>query len=195
MRTLLLSIVVLACACGASNREAAKAKTARYQGDKLVLFAAAKDVVASNHQLAVSDETTLKMQTRPRWYTPEGLAANFDGADVQLLQDKSLNISLVVQLLPEADNWIVHVEPIIFRYNRGMPNPEPLKPTNYDIPGWATGKVDQLAFEINKALKQYEVQRPGGIAPPSDEPPPAAPVPENERPAPEAEELTTEESQ
>lgn len=178
MKRLLLSIVAIAmvvavAACGASGRDVAKAKTTRYQGDKLALFELAKAATAAKHGLAVTDETALRIITKPRWYTPEGLAANFDGGDIQLLQDKSLKITLGVSLLPEGQSWIVHVESEIFRYNRGMPNLEPVKASNLDVPGWAQGKVDELAVAIHEALKPYEVKSPGGVVPAPAEPAPA----------------------
>ena len=168
MRNLLLPITLLALivACGPSGREVAQAKTTRYQGDKLVLFAGAKAATESKYKLAASDETTLQIQTIGRWYTPEGLAAGSQAdLDIRQLPDKSLNVVLVVKLLPEASNWVVHIEPIMLRYNKGMPNPEKVGPNDASVPGWATGKVDQLAFEIYGALKQYELKAPGGVAP------------------------------
>jgi hypothetical protein len=57
------------------------------------------------------------------------------------------------------------------------------------VPGWATGKVDQLYASIHDAHNPYEVKSVGGVAPapaPAPEPapaaPPAAPAP---APAPE----------
>ena len=188
MRNLLLSTTVLALlvsivACGPSGREVAKAKTTRYQADKLVLFAAAKTATEGKYKLAVSDETTLKIQTTGRWYSPEGLASGSQAdLDIRQLLDKSLNIALVVKLLPEATNWVVHIEPIMLRYNAGMPNPDKVAANDASLPGWATGKVDQLAYDIYDALKQYEVKSPIGIAPataaPAADPAPApAPTP------------------
>ena len=42
------------------------------------------------------------------------------------------------------------------------PAPEKLDPKDPSVPGWATGQIDELQFEIYKALKQYEVKTPGG---------------------------------
>ena len=175
------------------------AKQARYQGDKLQLFAGMKETVEGKYKLDVSDETKLAVKTTARWYTPEGLVSNWspeDGRGTKGVSksedgrsgtmDRALFISLVAQILPENDKWIVHVEPIILRYNEGQPKLEPVRPDDPSLPGFVKGKSDELAFDINKRLKQWEVKSPGGnIAPPPADPalpPPGA----GSAPAPEA---------
>lgn len=153
------------------------AKSARYQGDKLQLFAAVKATVESKYQLSKSDETTLGMQTQPRWYSPEGLTTSATVDDPRDLPDKSIRMALVVTMLPDGDKWIVKVSPLMQRKNSGMPKPDDLKPEDPSVPGWATGKVDQLALDIHKALAQYEVKGVGGV------PPPPAPGPAPDEPS------------
>ena len=180
MQYLVGLLTILAVACGPSSKEVATAKSAHYQGDKLQLFAATKAVVESKYKLTKSDETTLGMQTEARWYSPEGLAQTPRGDDMRDVQDKSINIALVVTLLPDGDSWIVKVTPVMARYNQGIPKPEPVKENDASLPGWVQGKVDQLALDIHKGLAQYEVKQPGGLPPPPtpgpapDEPTPAA---------------------
>ncbi|MBA2540794.1 MAG: hypothetical protein H0V17_14235 [Deltaproteobacteria bacterium] len=178
MRNLILicAAVVLA-ACGPSGRDTALAKTARYQGDKIAIFGAVKTTTESKYKLAMSDETTLTLQTVGRWYTPEGLVSTSGEQDIRQVPDRSINIVLLVKLLPEGDNWVVHVQPKMTRINKGSPMPEPLAPNDASLPGWATGKVDQLAFEIHDALKSYEVKAAGGnVAPPPATDPASAPA-------------------
>lgn len=172
MRNLVCSVAMLLAtavvACGPSSKEVATAKSARYQGDKLMLFATTKAAVESKYKLTKSDETTLGMQTEARWYSPEGLAQTPRGDDMRDVQDKSINIALVVTLLPDGESWIVKVTPVMARYNQGMPKPEPVTEGDASLPGWVEGKVDQLALDIHKALAQYEVRKPGGLAPPPE---------------------------
>jgi hypothetical protein len=181
MRNLVCSLAALlaiaAIACGPSSKEVATAKTARYQGDKLQLFAATKTVVEGKYKLTKSDETTLGMQTEPRWFSPEGLTTSSSPDDERDLPDKSIRIALVVQLLPEGSAWIVKVTPLMLRKNKGMPKPDELKEGDPSVPGWVDSKVDQLALDIHKALAQYEVKSPGGIAPASPGPSPDEPSP------------------
>jgi hypothetical protein len=165
MRNLCLSILVVLAACGPSGREVAIAKQARYTGDKLVLFNTALTVTKEKYQLQKSDETQLGLQTIGRWYNPEGqaVAANMDNPDA--VPDQSLNVALVVELLPADKDYVVVVKPIIARWTKGIPKPQPVPEKDASLPGWVQGKADQLAFAIYEALKPYEVKSPGGVAP------------------------------
>jgi hypothetical protein len=184
----LLAIALVAC--GPSNKELQTVKIARYRGDKLVLFNAARQVTEAKYKLAKSDETTLGFQTVGRWYTPEGLAASERGDSMLDVPDRSINESLVVTLLPDGDAWVVDVKPLMMRYFAGRPNPDKLEPNDPSVPGWATGKVDQLALDIHDALKPYEIKTvPGAMPPPSappvDEPKPAGSAVPAPSPAPQ----------
>lgn len=160
------------------------AKTARYQGDKLVLFNAVKTTTEGKYKLAQADVNTLTIQTAGKWFTPEGLVATSGEQDIRSIPDKSINVVLVVKLEPDGDKWIVDVGANMMRYNRGMPNPEKLSLKDPSLPGWASGKVDQLAFDLHDALQQFEVKAGGAAMPPppgsaapagSAAPPPPAP--------------------
>lgn len=153
------------------------AKTARYKGDKLELFAETRAAVEIKHKIAKSDEMQLGIETAARWYTPEGLAAN-DTGDVSTLRDKSLHYSIRVALVPDGDAWVVKVTPVINRYNRGIPKPEPVKEGDASLPGWVEDKVNTLALDIYKRLQKFEVKSVPGQVPPPDPAatPPAAPA-------------------
>jgi len=175
MRTVILVLLSLLAfaACGPSSGELKSAKTAHYKGDKLAMFNATKDAVAAKYTLQKSDENALGMQTNGRWYTPEGLAAAESGGDMRVVPDNSLNIALVVTLVPDGDAYVAQVKPLYLRYHAGNPKPEALKDDDISIPGWAQGKVDQLALDIHEALKQYEVKSMGGVTPAGPGPAPA----------------------
>lgn len=176
MRNLSLSLLVLSAlaACGGpSGRDIAMAKQARYTGDKLAIFAATKAAVESKYSLEKSDETTLGMQTKARWYTSDGITAPGNDADFRQVPDKSIRVVHVVRLLPDGDTWIVQDEPVLMRRIAGSPQPEKLDVKDPSVPGWTTSQIDELQFEIYKALKPYEVKTPGGMAPGPAEPAPA----------------------
>ena len=180
MRNLILTSLALVAivACGPSSKELSGAKTARYHGDKLAIFNAAKEAVAAKYTIEKSDETVLGLNTTNRWYTPEGLAASERG-DMRDVPDRSIGIMFVVKVQPDGENWVVSVEPMMLRYFAGRPNPDKLSVNDPSVPGWATGKVDNLQLDINTALKSFEVKSPTGQMAP---PPTAAPAPP---PAPE----------
>ncbi len=182
MRNLVCSVAAIAAlalvACGASSKEVAMAKTARYRGDKLELFSAARAAIENaNYKIAKSDETSLQVQTEARWFSPEGLSQTprGEGSEMTDLVDKSINIAMVVALLPDGDDWVVKVTPVMARFNRGIPKPEPLKEGDASLPGWVESKTDTLALDIHKALSKWEVKSVPGQAPPPAEAPPAAP--------------------
>jgi len=181
MRNLIITAIVAMAACGGpSGKDVAMAKQARYQGDKLELFTGMKSTVETKYKLDVSDETKLALKTIGRWYTPEGLVSNWTPADGAKLPDRSLNISLVAQLLPENDNWVVHIEPVILRFTLGQSKLEPVRPDDPSLPGFVKGKSDELAYDVNKKLKAFEVKSPGGIAPAPTGP---TPTPDEPKPA------------
>lgn len=153
------------------------AKQARYQGDKLVLFNAVKTATEAKYKLAKSDETTLGMQTIGKWYTQDGMVAAGSDENMQDVPDKAIRVSLVVRLVPDGDKWIVAVEPFMVQRLSGSPQPRKLEANDPSVPGWATGQVDTLQFEIHSALKQYEVKAPGGVAPAPEAAPAPAAVP------------------
>jgi hypothetical protein len=167
MRNLILLCLTAVFACGGGgSREAALAKTARYQGDKLAIFNVVKTTTASKYQVAMSDENTLTVQTVGKWFSPEGLMSTSGEQDIRNVPDKSINVKLTVKVLADGGQWIVDVQPQFTRIDKGSPMPQQLGPNDASLPGWAPGKVDQLALEIHQALAQYEVKAPGGNIPP-----------------------------
>ena len=160
-------LAIAAVACGASSKEVAGAKSARYKGDKLALFAEVKAATEAKYKVTKSDETSLGLQTEARWYSTEGLGVTPRAeGDMRDVPDKSINIALVVTMLPDGDAWLVKVTPVMSRYNQGIPKPEPLKENDASLPGWVSGKVDELALAIHNQLAKYEVKTVPGQAPP-----------------------------
>lgn len=177
MRNLCLSLATLCliAACGGpSTKDIAMAKQARYTGDKIAIFNSVKVAVESKYKLEKSDETSLGMQTKARWYTEDGILAPGSDENYREVPDRAIRVVHVVRMLPDGDAWIVQDEPVLMRRLAGSPQPEKLDAKDPSVPGWASGQVDELQFAIYQALKQYEVKSPGGIAP---APAPAAPAP------------------
>lgn len=164
-------------ACGPSGKQIATAKQARYQGDPQQLFATMKAAVESKYKVMKSDEASRGLQTDGRWYNPEGQAVSATMGDVRDVPDQSINVSLVVELLPEGQSFVVSIKPVFLRYHKGRPNPDVLDAKDPSVPGWAHGKGDNLAVEIYNAMKQYEVKVAPAATPPAAPAPGAAPAP------------------
>jgi len=154
-----LIVVALAAGCAAGNQAVRSAKAARYRGNPQMIFAALRTAVEAKYQLAVADETALRIETTDRWYTPEGLAASERGDDIRDVPDRSIHLRLIVRLVPDGELWSVSIEPVMQRYFAGRPNPDRLTPDDPSVPGWATGKVDQMHAAIHDALATYESER------------------------------------
>jgi hypothetical protein len=198
MRNLVLSLATLVAivlvGCGPSSKEVATAKTARYKGDKLAIFADVKAATEAKFKLTKSDETSLGLQTEARWFSPEGLSQTPRApGDMRDVADKSILYMVVVTMVPDGDAWLVKVTPQLERYNQGIPKPEPVKEGDASLPGWVEGKTDELALDIHKALAKYEVKTVPQMAPPPtesapapDEPTAGSPAAPATEPAPEA---------
>jgi hypothetical protein len=157
---LAIALAAVAPACGASRQEIELARSARYRGDKLAMFGAARAATADKYRIATSDETTLRIETTGRWYTPDGLGASERSNDMRDVPDRSIHLRMIVRLVPRGDDWGVAVEPVMMRYFAGRPNPDPLAPDDPSQPGWAHGRVDQLYSALHRALASYQVAEP-----------------------------------
>lgn len=191
MRNLTLSLIALVAsigliACGPSGKQVGLAKQARYQGDKVVLFGAVKTAVEGKHKILKSDEVALGLQTVARWYTRDGMVSRGTDENFQDVPAEAIRVTLVVRMVPDADAFLVQVEPSLMRKIDGSPQPQPLRATDPSVPGWVTGQVDELQFDIYDALKAYEVKAPGGLAPAAAPAEPAAPAAPEEPAAPAA---------
>lgn len=157
MRILTL-IAILACSCAASDKRVATAKQARYQGDQLVLFDAMKRATESKYKIETADQTTLKLKTLGRWHNEEGLAVSAGGPqDYQHMPDRSLFISMVVELLAVEGQWLVVVTPVVLRHLAGRPNLDPVDAKDPSLPLWVGSRAGQLQVDINDSMKTYEV--------------------------------------
>jgi hypothetical protein len=173
---ILIAASALVGACGPNAKELSGAKSAHYKGDKLQMFAAIKTTVESKYHIEKSDENSLGMQTVGRWYTPEGLAAGERNDDMRDVPDKSLRIALVVTMQPDGDTYVINVKPLMIRYLAGSPKPESVAAEDPSVPGWASGKVDELAMDLHTALASYEVKGvPQSVPPATNNLPPAPP--------------------
>ena len=140
-----------------------------------------KAATERTYKIAKSDEAALGLETEPTWYTPEGAVDHTQG-NIARLQDNSINLALVVELVKaDPGTYTLTVLPIVLRLHAGGSSiPERLELTDPSMPGWVKGKVDSLALEIYQALKQYAVATHGTMpaaSPASPASPAAAPAP------------------
>jgi hypothetical protein len=162
MRLPLVSLTVLAAACAASSHSI---ETARYRGEPVALLGAARAAVEASYQVVVSDESALWIETAARWYSPDGTLLSDRGGEPAPLPDRSVDLQLIVKLVPRGDDWAVAVEPVMTRYIAGQARRDRLAPDDPGAPSWLRGKLDQLYAAVHAALQSYEVASPGGVSP------------------------------
>lgn len=155
-----VAALVALVACGPSGKQVATAREARYQGDRQQIFAVIKQTVAESYQIERADDMALGLQTQGHWYNPEGQSISANISDARDVPDRSLNVSLVVELLPDGDRLVVSVKEHIMRYIKGRPNPDLLDEKDPSLPGWVHGKSENLQVAINQALRSYEAKAP-----------------------------------
>ncbi|HEV7554297.1 MAG TPA: hypothetical protein VGO00_02515 [Kofleriaceae bacterium] len=163
-------------ACGPSTGSIKTAKEARYKGDKLALFNAAKNATAGKFDIEKADETRLGFETVLRWYNADGLLVSERNGDVRDIPDRAISLKVVVTVLADGDAYVVRVKPMMMRRFKDRPNPDVLSENDPSIPEWMMSKIDLLSVAIHDALAPYEVKSvPGAAPPPTPAPPPDEP--------------------
>ncbi len=150
-------MVLVVAACGPSSQEIATAKTARYQGSRTELYSIAKQVTADDYRIGEEDPPNFRFATQPQWYSPEGGRQSNGAGDFVNLDDRSVQLMLVVEIVELLDRdqneWGVTVAPITFQHINGSPKPRLLAPDDPNLPPWILGRVDSLVLDIHKHAK------------------------------------------
>jgi hypothetical protein len=162
MRTPLVALTVIAAACAASSRSI---ETAHYRGEPVALLGAARAAVQASYKVSASDEAALRIETTALWYSPDGRLLSDRDGEPSHLPDRSIDLQLIVKLVPQGDDWAVAVEPVMTRYIADRAERVRLTPDDPSAPSWLRGKVDQLYAAVHSALQSYEVASPGGVSP------------------------------
>jgi len=157
---LLLQIVALCISCGPSAAEIKTAKTANYRGNASEMFKEVIAVTEESYKIAGTggDEDGYKLATAPQWYSPEGGRESAGAGDYVQLQNHSVRLELVVELVSVAGGFMVTVTPRTFQFLDGSPQPRELASDDPNLPGWVHGRVDSLQLDIHKRLQNYAAQ-------------------------------------
>lgn len=148
-------LVAAVIACGPSSAEVRSAKTATYRADPAEVFRIAGEVAAETYKIGDVDAKQLEFITQPQWYNPEGGRESAGAGDFVQLVDRSILLSLIVEVSEAEDAVRVVVTPKTFQYLKGSPKPRELAPDDPNVPGWVTGRAESLQFEIHKRLQQF----------------------------------------
>lgn len=161
MLKLMVVSVLLIVGCGPSTAEIKTAKETTYVGDAVDIFNAAQQVVGENYKLqdvGRADEG-FRLVTVEQWYSPEGGRQSAGGGDFVQVVDRSVLLQMIVDVVPTAsDRVVIQVTPRTLQHISGSPKPRELAPDDPNVPGWVTGRVDQLHHDIYKGLQRYVVK-------------------------------------
>jgi hypothetical protein len=175
----LAAVVAIAlAACGPSDSQIKTAKEARYKGDKMALFNAARAAVEAKYKLEKAEQDGSGFETIGRWYRHEdGMTVSESKDDIRIVPDKALWLAFQVAFVPDGDSFIVKITPKMMRRISGSPKPEAISENDYSVEGWAHNKIDVLQNDIHEALKQFEVKKTPGAAPTPEPTPTPTPEP------------------
>ncbi len=157
---MLVSVLVMV-GCGPSTAEIKTAKATTYVGDSAEIFNAVQQVVADTYKIGDTGQVDegFRLITAEQWYSPEGGRQSAGGGDFVQLVDRSVLLQLIVDVVPtESDRLVVQITPRTLQHISGSPKPRELAPDDPNLPGWVTGRVDQLHHDIYKGLQRYVVK-------------------------------------
>lgn len=151
-----LVLVAWIAACGPSSAEIRTAQTATYQTSAADMYKVALQTAAEDYKIGETDEEHAVFATVPQWYSPEGGRQSAGAGDFVQLDDRSVQLSLVVEVTELAsDRVTVQVTPVTMQHLSGSPRPRELKPDDPNLPGWVTGRAESLQLAIYNHAKQF----------------------------------------
>jgi hypothetical protein len=165
-----IAIAAVLVACGPSSTQVKSAQVARYSASVETIYTIAEETAKESHQIKESDAARGAFITEPKWYTPEGGVENA-GVEAVKLADRSLQIALLVRVVPDGDAVKLEVVPLVMRYRLGQAQLEKVEPEDASLPGWVAGKAESLQLAIHERAKAHAATGGGGSA--------AAPPPPN----------------
>ncbi len=160
VKLIALSVLVLV-GCGPSVAEIKTAKATTYVGDAVEIAQAAQLVVAETYKVDEVGRTdeAFRIITAEQWYSPEGGRQSAGADDFVQLVDRSVMLQMIVDIVPTAENHaVIQVTPRTMQHISGSPKPRELAADDPNLPGWVTGRVDQLHHDIYKGLQKYVVK-------------------------------------
>jgi hypothetical protein len=159
MNKIIVLALALIASCGSSSAELKTARDTSYKAPPATLFAAAKAATeAAHYNVKLEDPDAMKLETDPKWYTPDGQLDASVGNNISQYQQDSINLGFVVQLPKSgADSYKLSVSRIVLRKHGLSSNPETMDPEDPAVPPWVAGKASALELGIHDALKPYAV--------------------------------------
>lgn len=157
-----LLIVAIAAACGPSSAEVKTAKTTTYNASPEVILKAAMEGAGDEHyKVGEIDQENTRFATVPKYFTREGGERTAGAGNWIQLGDRAVSVSFIVTVSGTPPMVAVDVTPKTFQILEGSPQPRELTPDDPNLPGFVTGRVEQLALAIYQRAKPYALAPPG----------------------------------
>jgi hypothetical protein len=154
----LFAALAFSAACGPSAAEIKTAQTAKYKATAADLYAIAEQVTAETYKIAETKPPTA-LATAPQWYSPEGGRQSAGAGGYSQIEDRSVNLVLVVEVLELDDGSVaIKVTPKTLQHISGSPQPRELSPDDPNLPPWIHGRVESLQLAIYQRAQQFAVK-------------------------------------
>lgn len=165
-------------ACGPSSAQIKTARTARYNASAAEVFQAGVAALKANdYKVEQVDPVAGRALTSVKWYEVDGTSMSRDSdGRPQMTSAGGIMFAVEIAVVPDASTFYVQVIPHVQEMKAGFSAPIDIKEGDGAMPGWVTGKLDNLYLSIYDALKK-SAATPGAAAPAGGVTPPgAAPV-------------------
>lgn len=157
-----LLVVAMAAACGPSSAEVKTAKTTAYNTDAHQLLKLAIEAAEGEHyKIAEIDQENTRFATAPKYFTREGGERTAGAGNFVQLGDRAVSVTFIVTVSGGSAPVTVEVTPKTFQILEGSPQPRELTPDDPNLPGFVTGRAEQLTLAIYERAKPYALASPG----------------------------------
>lgn len=151
---LLLVVVFGFVACGPSAAQVKTARTAKYRVTAAQAFQAGVAALDSNDfKIKVADPVASQAVTVSRWYEADGTFAAKDADGNPRLQDGAINLTVELEVLADGEAVRIDVRPVVVEMRTGYSQGVRIEPDSPQMPGWVTGKLDNVYLSIHDRLK------------------------------------------
>ena len=163
-------------ACGPSSAQIKTARSARYNTTASAAFQAGVAALKANdYKIQQVDPVAGRAITEVKWYEVDGTSMSRDSdGRPQMTSAGGIMFAVEIAVQPDGAAFFVQVIPHVQQMKSGYSAPFDIKEGDGAMPGWVTGKIDNLYLSIYDALKK-DVAAPGAAGPGAT-PPSAAPV-------------------
>lgn len=166
--TVLVAVALaLAGGCGPSSGQIREAREARYPGERAEVFRLAVAAVEASQPVEAADADAGTIVTTARWYEPDGSYLGTGDVDRQggmrvATAAGSVQLGFRVLIVDKEPPFQVRVEPMAAQMRANYSAPYVYLPDDPAMPGWISGKVDNLQLDVHARLSRWLAPKAAG---------------------------------